>query len=1093
MRMIKPREVTDTYRLDRVLKSGRSGIVFKAASIATNSLAAIKLIAPGCPADIHICQEQFLEAMEVLQAVAPRSFPALIEYGFTPDGSAFMVMELLDAEPLDALGGATPQQVLTLLVEAVDGLEALAAKGIAHGNLTPSNLHLRRTPGGERVALLGFGTAAFRVFMGELSSALLAGESMDFAAPELTDAKGTMPRADLRSDLYSLARVAAHLLKARVIERPGSSPRVELPADVCAFLIRPESLRDVLVRCLAPQPEQRPATWAELRTALLETMGESAEPPSPQLPVAATAEVPVTTQAMPVPSHLAEPVAGQSQEQVAAGATVALPLRDLPGFPARPPLEVQSPPPAPPSVAPPPASPPPSAPVFTGPVAMESTLAVPVHRLMELPVQPTPASPPAADATPPPAESVAPVPPQEPRPEPTTPAGEVVRSTVPEAAPVRYVEEGPPALYDTDKGRVLQQAISAVARTQHQEPTGQTDEEARGEGIGASGEPVETTVEPPPAAPGEPPALEAVSLAEVPASVAPGHEENAQAPVEETRPIREAPRETTQPVAVTPAPVEPMSPAPRSEAPPPQPVPVSVPALPTAAPRATPPPLIRPAVGEATRPVVVTPVPVMPPPVVAPPPPAPPSPVALAEPVLEPVVEPSPAPVAAAPAHAVPAKAAPRRKRSLWPLWVVLGIVVLAGAGLSVLWYQSSQAEQAVRNRPTPTPLPAPPTAVPKPQEPPRILEQVNAAYDAIAANDLKAAQEALEQITPVDEAQLSVADLQRLQRIREAYAELRTKTLGTELTRSLAAGNLRALGRLVASLSREEEATLRQNPDKAQALDEARRALNIQKLMLAADKAGNTSEVLQQSLALLGVVRNASQAAELRDKAAAAFEKQAQDAADRGEYDLALERLETLNRIWSARPGLAARLERLKAEREADRKASAMLAAVEQTERDKVPEKGLAMLAEARVAGRWEGRVREVRERLKAQLVQLDPSPPKIEITKGVKVDMQKDRTGALEFEKDKVGIISLQVTDDHGLKSVKCMARPQGNTSFIELRVSKGSGNTYTVEVAPGFHKNETTQFYILASDYSDHVTQLGSAEKPWVIRKKKFLGIF
>ena len=78
MRMTKPREITESFRLDRVLKSSRSGIVFRATELGNGRAAAIKLIAPSCPADLHICQEQFLEAMETWQDLKPAAFPGAV-------------------------------------------------------------------------------------------------------------------------------------------------------------------------------------------------------------------------------------------------------------------------------------------------------------------------------------------------------------------------------------------------------------------------------------------------------------------------------------------------------------------------------------------------------------------------------------------------------------------------------------------------------------------------------------------------------------------------------------------------------------------------------------------------------------------------------------------------------------------------------------------------------------------------------------------------------------------------------------------------------------------------------------------------------
>ena len=93
--------------------------------------------------------------------------------------------------------------------------------------------------------------------------------------------------------------------------------------------------------------------------------------------------------------------------------------------------------------------------------------------------------------------------------------------------------------------------------------------------------------------------------------------------------------------------------------------------------------------------------------------------------------------------------------------WVVLAVLLLGGGGVAFLWWQSQQAEQEARRRHVP-PTPRPPTPVPTetPKQPPAVLAQIRAFEEALAAGDLKAAQQSLETITPGDEQQLPPADL---------------------------------------------------------------------------------------------------------------------------------------------------------------------------------------------------------------------------------------------------------------------------------------------------------------------------------------------
>ena len=58
-------------------------------------------------------------------------------------------MELLEGKGLDTFHGAAPDLVLTRIGQALDGLVALAAQGIAHLNLSPDNLFVADAAGGR--------------------------------------------------------------------------------------------------------------------------------------------------------------------------------------------------------------------------------------------------------------------------------------------------------------------------------------------------------------------------------------------------------------------------------------------------------------------------------------------------------------------------------------------------------------------------------------------------------------------------------------------------------------------------------------------------------------------------------------------------------------------------------------------------------------------------------------------------------------------------------------------------------------------------------------------------------------------------------
>jgi serine/threonine protein kinase len=879
--MNQPREITESFQLQRVLKSSRSAIVFQAKEPATGKIVAIKLIPPGSPAELAVCQARFLAAMGALTSLRPAAFPQLIDHGFTPDGSAFMVMELITGAPIDTLTGSPPTRTLGLLIQAVESLEKLADKGVAHGNLSPDNLIVTGKGEDERIKILGFGTSAFQV--GGLAGAglSLAEGPAEFAAPERLEPATAAGEPDWHSDVYSLALTTCAILGAEVGPPDVPTPSVGLPHQVHQRLQDPVVLRAILEQSLRRNPAARPGSLEEFRQALqLALFG-------------------VTSRGAPTRElELEEPFA-------------------------------QAPPP-----------------------------------------------PPAPTRVPPP--MVAPLP----------PAVEVADSTpIASGSPVGPVPPAKPAPRKVQTGPVPVQRLPEIPS----QP--------------AVAKPVqaETKAAPPPQAQTE---------------------------------MRPKVVETTAPTVAIPS-QAPTKPAPQPHA-------------------------------QAVTPSAA---------VAAPAPQVPVPSQTEARPELPP--EPQPKTVAHPPAVTrKPARRKTRSRRGLVLGVAAAGLVVIAVIA-AVIIVQQRATRPAPRVAAVPTMAPSRPTVAPQPATQPNVVVQLQAAEAAIALSDLVAARQALDAITPADLEALSAAEKKRYANLRAAYSDTVQQTLARELARSRAAGDLKALTETVRGISREDEAAFARNRNLRAALEEARRAINVNTLMLKAQRQDDWGEVLQQATVLASLVPKYAQAAEMRESASSTLEREADALAAKGDYDAALARLEAVRRNWPDRKGLTGRIQRLRAEQAADQQLASVLATAAQAERNRVPEQGLAALAAAKPGPRWAQRFREAHERLASQLKKLDAGAPTVALTDGIK----------LEYKKNEPGSISVQIEDDHGIKSARLFARLEGSVQFVELPLRHTSGSTYVAEIAPNFHQNSTVEFYVVASDYSDHTTLLGSTQEPLKFKRHKW----
>src|SRR5260370_41276525 len=103
--MPPPRELTDDYRLEKILGSSRSGSILRASRIDTGRNVVIKLInvpAPVDPTHAPGLAARFSAYATALAGVRHPNLPAILDSGVTPDGGAFLVMERLEGGGFEA-------------------------------------------------------------------------------------------------------------------------------------------------------------------------------------------------------------------------------------------------------------------------------------------------------------------------------------------------------------------------------------------------------------------------------------------------------------------------------------------------------------------------------------------------------------------------------------------------------------------------------------------------------------------------------------------------------------------------------------------------------------------------------------------------------------------------------------------------------------------------------------------------------------------------------------------------------------------------------------------------------------------------------
>jgi serine/threonine protein kinase len=273
-------ETLGSYRITGVLGEGGMGMVYLGEHTLLGRKAAIKVLLPQLSQEDDLVQRFFNEARAVTQ-IADAGIVQVFDFGHHVDGSAFLVMELLDGEPMDRrlarIGRFHPVDALRLLRLICTSLAAAHAKGIVHRDLKPENIFLVSDPavtGGERAKILDFGIAKLSGDEpGKLKTrtGMMMGTPV-YMSPEQCRGAGEV---DARSDVYAIGCVMMTMLTGRPpFEAEGSGDLIVAhlcqppPPATSRVASLPALFDEILQRCLAKAPVDRFPTMVALAQTL---------------------------------------------------------------------------------------------------------------------------------------------------------------------------------------------------------------------------------------------------------------------------------------------------------------------------------------------------------------------------------------------------------------------------------------------------------------------------------------------------------------------------------------------------------------------------------------------------------------------------------------------------------------------------------------------------------------------------------------------------------------------------------------------------------------------------------------------------------
>lgn len=330
------------YRLKAKLGSGAMATVFEAEHVALGRGVAIKMLHESSLRSRGAVL-RFIREARLASSIGHPNICEVYDIGDLPDGSPYMVMELLRgrslAERIAAQGRLPAPDAIQVVTEVLAALQAAHGAGVIHRDIKPENIYLaRRNTGPCMVKLLDFGILKPSQDRSSLTRAGTVMGTPFYMAPE--QARGD--KIDMRVDLWAAGAVLYEALTGRrpfqgnsyfelmqsILLRPARNP-LELRSDL------PPGFLPILDRALEKEPGAR---YPDAQTFLrdLEALRRHAglwdgqvDVLPPGMSVPAPAPPPVEEDYEPESAHITVDIEYGSGTQAAAPAPAR---HDLPVF-----------------------------------------------------------------------------------------------------------------------------------------------------------------------------------------------------------------------------------------------------------------------------------------------------------------------------------------------------------------------------------------------------------------------------------------------------------------------------------------------------------------------------------------------------------------------------------------------------------------------------------------------------------------------------------------------------------------------------------------------------------------------------------------
>jgi serine/threonine-protein kinase len=260
------------YQVVRLLGEGGMGCVYEGEQIlgTTKRKVAVKTLHQHLSKDPNI-QARFMREVGTLAGLQHPNTIQVFDFGTTPDGTLYIVMEFLQgkslADTLEKEGAMMPDRAAHILQQVCGSLEEAHSSDIVHRDLKPDNIVLIERAGQKDfVKVLDFGIAKRSKEVDAKEQKLTQQGMVLGTPPYMSPEQFTGESIDKRSDIYSLAVMTYEMLTGKLPFRANTAwewavqhmKEPPIPIESMAEGMRaPEYMRAAIRKGLAKSPNER--------------------------------------------------------------------------------------------------------------------------------------------------------------------------------------------------------------------------------------------------------------------------------------------------------------------------------------------------------------------------------------------------------------------------------------------------------------------------------------------------------------------------------------------------------------------------------------------------------------------------------------------------------------------------------------------------------------------------------------------------------------------------------------------------------------------------------------------------------------------